>query len=53
MPAIALVCFVIAFFVALKAIEYKPEPIFYPVCSVAAWVAFLVGIVMWLIAGVA
>jgi hypothetical protein len=42
------VVFLIAFFVQLKALEYKPEPILYPLLSVFSWLAFGVGIVMWL-----
>lgn len=45
----ALACLLIAFFVELKAIEYKPEPVLYTVCTIAAWVFFLVGMVIWLI----
>jgi hypothetical protein len=40
---------VIAFFLVLKAIEYKGEAVLYPMCSIGAWVAFFVGIILWLI----
>jgi hypothetical protein len=49
MHIIAQVCLIAAFFLALKAIEYKPEPVLYPVCSNGAWVAFVVGVVTWLL----
>jgi hypothetical protein len=45
----AIIIFVIAIFVQLKAIEYKPEPGIYPACSIVAWVAFLTGLVVSLI----
>lgn len=49
MNIVTQICFVVAFFLVLKAIEYKPEPVFYPACSIGAWVAFLVGVAVWLI----
>jgi hypothetical protein len=49
MHIVTQICLVTAFFLALKAIEYKPQPNFYPVCSIGAWVAFIVGVITWLI----
>jgi hypothetical protein len=46
---IVLLCFLFAFFVELKAIEYKPQPNIYAACSIAAWVAFIVGLALMLI----
>ena len=40
----------VGFFLAIKAVEYSPTPTGpYTFCSIGAWVAFVVGIVLWLI----
>lgn len=49
MSVVTVVLFIAAIFVQLKALEYKPEPVIYPACSIVAWVLFLTGLVTWLI----
>lgn len=49
MSELALLFVVIGFFLAIRAVEYKPNPGIYPVCSIGAWVSFGVGLVLWLV----
>lgn len=47
MSEITLTAFIIALFLALKAIEYQADPRgIYAVCSIGAWVSIVVGIVL-------
>jgi hypothetical protein len=49
MNEIALVCLVLGFFLELKAIEHRGDPPMYTFTSIGAWVAFAVGMILWLV----
>lgn len=49
MTTASLVLLILAFFFALKAIEHRGDPPAYPVCSIAAWVALVAGLLTWLV----
>lgn len=49
MPTVSLVLLIIAYFLALKAIEHRGDAPMYPVCSIAAWIALATGLLTWLV----
>lgn len=49
MDIVAQVFLAIAFFLVLKSIEYRGEPLWYPAATVASWVTFIVGLIAWLV----
>lgn len=49
MPITAVLLFIIAFFLGLKAVEHRGHPPMYPAMSWGAWLFFAVGVVVTLI----
>jgi hypothetical protein len=50
MDLIVQLAFITAFFLVLKAIEYRSVPnSLYRGCSIGAWIAFGVGVIVWLV----
>jgi hypothetical protein len=50
MNELALALLLTGFFLALKAIEHRPDAPTYPLMSIGAWVSFAAGLVALLIA---
>lgn len=50
MSPLLLVFLISAFFLQLKAIEYRGIPTWAPVCSVAAWVCYFVTLLLLILA---